>query len=39
MRNYRVVVDGYTVGIESFTHEEVKAIEADAEIKLILVEE
>lgn len=39
MKNYRVVVDGYTIGIESFTREEVKAIEADAEIKLILVEE
>ena len=39
MRNYKVIVDGFTVGIESFTREEVKAIEADTEIKLILVEE
>lgn len=39
MKNYKIFVDGYMVGIEEFTPQEVKTLEADQGIKLIEVEE
>lgn len=34
MKNYKIIVDGYTIGIMEFSKEEVKALEADKDIKL-----
>lgn len=35
---YKIIVDGYTVGIEELTLEEVRAIETDKDIKLVRIQ-
>lgn len=39
MKNYKIYVDNYFVGVEEFTPQEVKTMEADQGIKLVEVEE
>lgn len=34
MKNYKIIVDGYTIGIMEFNADEVKALEADKDIRL-----
>lgn len=38
MKNYKITVDGYVVGVMEFTPDEVKTLEADQGIRLEEVE-